>query len=303
MSFQSDDFLEVSSTLYSKALSSPLLEATSCDPSLRPSVEGIVESMKRFLVGGGTESEWEIRGWLEEIGYEQFGDRFVEEECDELEILYSLDEADLKEIGIPTLGARRKIKIQIGKLKEALANPPSPPSPPPKAPPEILRNNIFQSGDRVKIKELPVNEAEKMQEDHGGWAPSMEPMLGGTGSVSRTFQNGSLVRVNVGGSEFVWNHQLLIFVSPSTRIPVGSTVALVRGYEGFEDAASGPLKLGDEGTLEADDKTSKPYRVKAKGGRSWWYCEDAICLASEAKKMVCFMLCSVVFYYVEFFLQ
>ena len=38
-------------------------------------------------------------------------------------------------------------------------------------------------------------------------------------------------------------------------------------YTKYEDVSIGPLKPGDIGILEEDDKSDKPYRVKASDGK------------------------------------
>jgi hypothetical protein len=57
---------------------------------------------------------------------------------------------------------------------------------------------------------------------------------------------------------------------------VGGLVRLAPGFEGCSDAAGGPLKPGDIGTLRTDDGSSKPFHVEASDGRKWWYDEKAI---------------------------
>ena len=59
----------------------------------------------------------------------------------------------------------------------------------------------------------------------------------------------------------------------SGRIPVGAKVVLAPGWETCEDAAKGPLKVGDVGIVRLDDETSKPYKVSVRAN-TWW-CVDA----------------------------
>ncbi|MDA7947112.1 MAG: AAA family ATPase [Hyphomicrobiaceae bacterium] len=55
--------------------------------------------------------------WLEELGLEQYAQSFADNDVD-LEILPALTDSDLKELGL-SLGHRRKILLEIARLKEA----------------------------------------------------------------------------------------------------------------------------------------------------------------------------------------
>ena len=63
------------------------------------------------------------------------------------------------------------------------------------------------------------------------------------------------------------------------KIEVGSKVVLTPGYKDCDDAAGGPLKPGEQGTVVQDDGSSKPYRVKSADERMWWYTPAALQLA------------------------
>ncbi len=54
----------------------------------------------------------DISSLLQQLGLEHYQERFEEEELD-FETFLTMSESDLKEIGVNTLGARRKIQIAI----------------------------------------------------------------------------------------------------------------------------------------------------------------------------------------------
>ena len=62
----------------------------------------------------------------------------------------------------------------------------------------------------------------------------------------------------------------------SRSILAGEEVKLSASYMKFEDAAEGPLHLGDIGVLVKDDGSDKPYLVRAADGTEWYYCRCAI---------------------------
>ena len=53
-------------------------------------------------------------------------------------------------------------------------------------------------------------------------------------------------------------------------------VTLSDDFAQHDDAAEGPLKPGEFGTLLENDKSSKPYHVQSASGKSWWYKKQAI---------------------------
>eukprot|EP00047_Mylnosiga_fluctuans_P004441 m.234548 g.234548 ORF g.234548 m.234548 type:complete len:1138 (+) comp12675_c0_seq1:83-3496(+) len=63
---------------------------------------------------------------------------------------------------------------------------------------------------------------------------------------------------------------------PAAAMSVGATVTVVPGYDTIEDAGSGPLRPGIVGVIVADDQSSKPFRVLAPNGSSWWYRREAL---------------------------
>ena len=60
----------------------------------------------------------DIRSWLTTIGLEHHADTFAKNEID-LEVLRTLTDPDLKELGIDALGARRKILTAVQALNAA----------------------------------------------------------------------------------------------------------------------------------------------------------------------------------------
>ncbi|XP_064388717.1 protein bicaudal C homolog 1-B-like isoform X2 [Halichondria panicea] len=59
----------------------------------------------------------DISSLLQQLGLEHYQERFEEEELD-FDTFLTMSESDLKEIGVNTLGARRKIQIAISELKK-----------------------------------------------------------------------------------------------------------------------------------------------------------------------------------------
>ena len=62
------------------------------------------------------------------------------------------------------------------------------------------------------------------------------------------------------------------------RLTVGTKVKLSEGYKGIGDAAHGPLKPDDVGTIKLDQGPdhSSPYKVVSGSGTEWWYREGAL---------------------------
>jgi hypothetical protein len=63
-------------------------------------------------------------------------------------------------------------------------------------------------------------------------------------------------------------------------IDIGSYIKLSPDYTLYEDASKGPLRIGDFAIVEENDKSDKPFRVRAVTGiyigASWWYKAEAI---------------------------
>ncbi len=64
---------------------------------------------------------------------------------------------------------------------------------------------------------------------------------------------------------------------------MGSSVKLSPDYEDYSDAEDGPLKPGDVGEVLIDDRSEKPYKVRA-NGNDWWYKAAALVATSEAPR-------------------
>ena len=60
---------------------------------------------------------WDLKIWLTECGMEKYIEIFEQNDCIEFDVITSLTEVDLKEIGIELLGTRRKVRLEIEKLK------------------------------------------------------------------------------------------------------------------------------------------------------------------------------------------
>jgi hypothetical protein len=64
------------------------------------------------------------------------------------------------------------------------------------------------------------------------------------------------------------------------RLSVGDRVLLSEDFATMGDACSGPLRVGDFGIIMKDDRSSKPFQVRAetgaKVGKTWWYAETAV---------------------------
>ncbi|GLC65129.1 hypothetical protein PLESTF_000255100 [Pleodorina starrii] len=66
-------------------------------------------------------------------------------------------------------------------------------------------------GSRVAIRNVSIDEARSIQANHGGWDPSMEKMLGKTGTVVAVLENGAAtVQLDDGGGTKRWSPVLLV---------------------------------------------------------------------------------------------
>jgi hypothetical protein len=103
-----------------------------------------------------------VTDWLEKLGMSEYGQRFADDDID-FSILRDLTDQDLKDLGVASLGHRRKILRAIAELDrpEATAAPPAgapaqtfgltPPSPHPTpvaAPPQTTPRSQEASGER-----------------------------------------------------------------------------------------------------------------------------------------------------------
>ncbi|GLC65132.1 hypothetical protein PLESTF_000255400 [Pleodorina starrii] len=66
-------------------------------------------------------------------------------------------------------------------------------------------------GSRVAIRNVSIDEAQSIQADRGEWDPSMETMLGKTGTVVEVLGNGAAtVLLDDGGGTKLWSPLLLV---------------------------------------------------------------------------------------------
>jgi len=57
-----------------------------------------------------------VSHWLTQLGLDKYVQNFVEQEIDSVALLRTLSDADLKDMGVNTIGARRKILAAIRSL-------------------------------------------------------------------------------------------------------------------------------------------------------------------------------------------
>ena len=77
--------------------------------------------------------------------------------------------------------------------------------------------------------------------------------------------------------------QSTVATAGTGRLLIGERVVLATGFEGCQDAGGGPLKPGDVGVVEADDRDSKPFKVRF-NGKSWYYDDAALCRESDDRR-------------------
>jgi SAM domain (Sterile alpha motif) len=80
----------------------------------------------------------DIEAWLRELGLERYGEAFRENEIDAA-ILPKLTADDLKDIGVTTVGHRRKLLEAITALTDPALAPQAEPNAPAKAAPRASR--------------------------------------------------------------------------------------------------------------------------------------------------------------------
>ncbi|GLC69643.1 hypothetical protein PLESTF_000858200 [Pleodorina starrii] len=79
----------------------------------------------------------------------------------------------------------------------------------------------IKEGSRVAIRNVSIDDARSIQANRGGWDPSMETMLGTTGTVVEVLGNGdALVLLDHGGRTRRW--------SPVLLVPAGTPMAAVQ---------------------------------------------------------------------------
>ena len=110
-------------------------------------------------------------------------------------------------------------------------------------------------------------------------------------NLSVGFRGVTAFKVQCEGPKPWWYaHQALCLPGAPNASPadhaVGTEVVLRTGYGRVTDAAVGPLKPGDVGTVVECDGSATPYRVRAADGAEWWYRRRAVGLPSCADKAV-----------------
>ena len=68
-----------------------------------------------FGIGNSNEVNQAVLGWLNEIGLNNYYWLFMNSGCDDLETILTLNDNDLREMGIEKLGHRKKIMNHIAK--------------------------------------------------------------------------------------------------------------------------------------------------------------------------------------------
>ena len=68
-----------------------------------------------FNSGNSNEINQAVMGWLNEIGLNNYYWLFINSGCDDLETILTLNDNDLREMGIQKLGHRKKIMNHIAK--------------------------------------------------------------------------------------------------------------------------------------------------------------------------------------------
>src|SRR4026209_953427 len=75
----------------------------------------------------GAASIQQVTNWLEKLGLGQYAERFAENDID-FAVLAKLNDADLKELGVTSLGHRKRLSEAIAE-RAAAAPPPTPVEP------------------------------------------------------------------------------------------------------------------------------------------------------------------------------
>jgi hypothetical protein len=125
----------------------------------------------------------------------------------------------------------------------------------------------FQVGDAVRVRSVSPDEAERLQNGHGGWASSMASLLGKVGTVERLWDDGDITV-----HDKCWNPAMIVSngIRPgqavnTLRLRVGDRVILTADGD-----ASRCLKRGDVGDIVTDDGSGRPFKVRCNGDTSWY---------------------------------
>ncbi|GLI64316.1 hypothetical protein VaNZ11_007541 [Volvox africanus] len=95
--------------------------------------------------------------------------------------------------------------------------------------PNAAMMSPFTAGAKVTIKSVAPSEAQAAQSGHGGWASSMEQMLGKTGVVESVDKDGDVrVKMDDGSGSMLWNPSLVILGGSSATVLAPSALSSVR---------------------------------------------------------------------------
>jgi hypothetical protein len=122
-------------------------------------------------------------------------------------------------------------------------------------------------GNQVRIRNNSSEFVATLQSSVGGFHVTMMNSLGTIGVVCSVDADGNCDVAGI--SVHRWHRSLLELIQ--ARLRVGDRVTVVHNYASVGDAASGPLNIGDEAVISQDDLSGKPYQVRCKDGRTWWY--------------------------------
>ncbi|GIL83744.1 hypothetical protein Vretifemale_12470, partial [Volvox reticuliferus] len=131
-------------------------------------------------------------------------------------------------------------------------------------------------GDKVAIKSTSVDSAKELQVGHGGWASSMEKMLGKAGVVENVDKDGDVrVKMDDGSGSMLWHPALVLpNVAALSTFTAGARVTIKNvGLTEAQAAQSGhggwvssmEKMLGKTGVVESVDKDGD-VRVKMDDG-------------------------------------
>ncbi|GLC66739.1 hypothetical protein PLESTF_000467000 [Pleodorina starrii] len=140
----------------------------------------------------------------------------------------------------------------------------------------------FVAGAKVTIKAVPLSEAQAAQSGHGGWATSMQDMLGKPGVVESIDKDGDVrVKMDDGSGTMLWNPVLVLPsaaasspFSPGAKVsikavPVSEAKALQSGHGGWADVME--KQLGMPGVVQSIDKDGDvTVKMDADGDAKLW---------------------------------
>ena len=114
----------------------------------------------------------------------------------------------------------------------------------------------FKRGERVRIRNVDVDEAEAMGEDHGGWASSMARDLGKLGTIEEVISRRKIkVRADGSSKAWVWNVRAVESVDGGETAEGGAGAGSVGGEpergSGFRPGQR--VRIRSIGAAEAED--------------------------------------------------